>query len=364
MRKRSALSVQIIINSHDMVMTATTDQEFTTGEPSFSTTTPWNIFFTSEDDNTSFTTAVGNFSGGGGPDLFSVDTGIDLENGILGLVLAFMIFVPNLLAVVVILASGRYRNHGDWLILAVCALNVPSSFLMSIVALMKYFTGVYPGRTRVCYMQAFALIFQNSVNLLTIVALSFERCLAMTKPFWYRARLMNDRRFAIALLVFIYCTSAVYSTLPLVGSNVGHVALSYSFCSVHWGNPDNRTLSIVTASMAITLTAMIIVFDGLTVRSSWRIQRGNFKDNLSKRHASVNSSSYSAERTSTGRRSSIVPLTRFRRGSNDGGETSHGTRSALTSSTWSDDSSQQTTIVIVVTCLYVACFIPTIVSMY
>ena len=203
-------------------------------------------------------------------DAFAADHGVDVKHAVQGLVLNVPLFLSNATVVFILLASGRFRQHGDWLILSLCAINVPMCGVVATIVLIKYFSGVYPGRYNVCYLQAFCIIFQNSVNLMTTVTLSLERCAAVTKPFWYRANVKENKLAIIFALVFIYTISAIYAILPIVSSEIGHVGLSYSFCNIPWTSPKNRTLSILTASLASVLVLTIFILDVLTAKAVLR----------------------------------------------------------------------------------------------
>lgn len=177
-------------------------------------------------------------------DPFSIDSGVNVELGLTGLMMICLLCVPNSLAVVLIYRSKRFLTcAADLLVMNVCLVNAIVPVAIGPLAMIKYFTGVYPGRWEVCNVQWFIIALQNSGNQLTLAVMTAERFTALKYPFFYKSYIDRNRRMFVVLLILIWSLSGLYSALHMIAPGIARVKLFLSFCGPVWGDPQNEVFS-------------------------------------------------------------------------------------------------------------------------
>ena len=289
-------------------------------------------------------------------DPFSVDSGLDVEHTVTGAIFVAFAILPNILVLAVVFTGRRFRRAEDWLVIALCSINFVTINIVSWIAMIKYTSGVYPGRWSVCHLQSSCIIFSGTGNLLIVAFLSLDRSLAINMPFRYKVRLSTNGRAVFGLLLSVGAISVLFATLPFMAPNTVKIGLTYSFCSPLWSSRDNKIFSSVTVLFSMVVMIVIIGADFVTVRGVWRMKSTNTKRSLRRRWS--NRCMPRARATSEGAASpESGTLTRLWRRELGLKSIQANVRRRL-----HEEDINLAVVILLVTTLYVACLFPSLVS--
>ena len=290
-------------------------------------------------------------------DPFTLDSGVDKVRAVTALLLTLLVILPNLLVLLSLLSGRSYRNCYDCLVMNLSFVNVVTITIVGTIVEIKYVTGVYPGGIETCWVQSASTLILASVNLLTVTALSAERCLAINKPFFYRLH-FNDPKISVITVVGIWLMSLAFSSLPhLTGEDV---VLKGAICQPRWNTQGNSILGRVSVAAGLIFILLSVVFNITTIRTIWKMRRKRAEAGLSTdsrlaaRPVEGPVGMTTQERLAAEQLREKLRTARIRRRSS---VSSLGAGRAVDS----QDTGSVTRMIIVVTLLFAVCFIPLLV---
>lgn len=199
--------------------------------------------------------------------------------------------IGNLLVLTTIYRILRHkRNIPNVLILFLAWIDLLVFPLVYPQPLVKYFYGIYIGDYMGCDFQATCIVCLFTLSILLVVLMSFDRLLALFKPFYYDKQLIYDKEKIRVASICFGCSVLTISLLPAfgVGRNVLH--FPGTFCLFEWRSDSFEGQAVAHLFVASLGLAMFIVLvcNLATVFLSLRLNERQQK-NCKRRHLDVES---------------------------------------------------------------------------
>ena len=181
---------------------------------------------------------------------------------VLGGVSWFVTFLVGFFGNVYILSTitavlKQRRNIPNSLILILTVSDLVCVLCSYIVPAIAYVSGHYIGGKLMCNLQTFLVVFVNTLSVLIVLGIVFERYYAVADPYAYQEHMM----YSFKKLVFFLAICIVLSvgiSLPTVidGNNV--LQFPGTFCMLNTENASNLRVRINLIFYIIVLSVIII----------------------------------------------------------------------------------------------------------
>ena len=168
--------------------------------------------------------------------------------------------IGNLLVLITTYRILRHRrNIPNVLILFLAWIDLLVFPLVYPQPLVKYFYGIYIGDYMGCDFQATCIVCLFTLSILVVVLMSFDRLLALFKPFYYDKQIVYDKEKIRVVSICFGCSVLTTSLLPAfgVGRNVLH--FPGTFCLFEWRSDSFEGRAVVHLFVASLGLAMFIV---------------------------------------------------------------------------------------------------------
>ena len=199
--------------------------------------------------------------------------------------------IGNLLVLATIYRILRHkRNIPNVLILFLAWIDLLVFPLVYPQPLVKYFYGIYIGDYMGCDFQATCIVCLFTLSILLVVLMSFDRLLALFKPFYYDKQIIYDKEKIRVASICFGCSVLTISLLPAfgVGRNVLH--FPGTFCLFEWRSDSFEGQAVAHLFVASLGLAMFVVLvcNLATVFLSLRLNERQ-QNNCKRRHLDVES---------------------------------------------------------------------------
>ncbi|XP_077174631.1 prostacyclin receptor [Paroedura picta] len=131
--------------------------------------------------------------------------------------------------------------------------------------------GMAEGRSWLCDLFAFAMMFFSLAAMMILCAMAVERCLAISCPYFYSQR--NVRHWTKLSLLFVYAFSTAFCALPFAGFGKYKQYCPGTWCFVHMDECQDTAFSLSYATVMALLIVAIFLCNALVSASLCQMYR-------------------------------------------------------------------------------------------
>ena len=159
------------------------------------------------------------------------------------------------------------KNTPNVLIFLLSVVDLVCVLCTYIVPAIVYVTGRYVGGdgSMVCNIQTFVMVYVNTTSIMIVMAIHFERCYAVSKPYSYQEHMSYNVR-KIVTFTLLCVVIAVVISLPtivdVIGKSTNVVFFPGTFCMIdmyHLQTFRHRFNVIFYMILSIALVLMVVV---------------------------------------------------------------------------------------------------------
>ncbi|KAJ8319407.1 hypothetical protein KUTeg_004498 [Tegillarca granosa] len=165
--------------------------------------------------------------------------------------------IENIIVVVLFCRVKSLRTSTNMFIISVALSDLLMCALSKPFAIASNLAGVWIFGDSGCKFYGFLVYFLGVTSMYTLCALSFDRCIVITKPFF-----ATNITHTVAGIIIAGCwlLGMFWAILPLIGWNSYELEVPYTSCSVVWDSKEplrfSYNITIFFTCFCIPVTVM------------------------------------------------------------------------------------------------------------